>query len=142
MADSKNIMSQISLMTKVVCYFCNQEKSNLSTFSICSHKICNSCLYWRIFSNHINEFQGQAKLTIKCKCGKGYLYQKLTEILKILKEKKDSDESFLYKRRNNIKISFYNFLEFIRKAIDPFLETFHMFHFQIKIPNITFQTSN
>ena len=55
-------------------------------------------------SNHINEFQGQAKLTIKCKCGKGYLYQKLTEILKILKEKKDSDESFLYKRRNNIKI--------------------------------------
>ena len=104
MADSKNIMSQISLMTKVVCYFCNQEKSNLSTFSICSHKICNSCLYWRIFSNHINEFQGQAKLTIKCKCGKGYLYQKLTEILKILKEKKDSDESFLYKRRNNIKI--------------------------------------
>ena len=104
MTDSKDIMSQIPLMTKVVCDFCNQEKNNLSSFSICSHKICNLCLYWRIFSNHINEFQGQDKLTIKCKCGKGYLYQKLSDILKLLKEKKDSDESNLYKRRNNIKI--------------------------------------
>ena len=84
-------MSQFPLMTKVVCYFCNQEKNNLSSFSICSHKICNSCLYWRIFSNHINELQGQDKLTIKCKCEKGYLYQKLSDILKLLKEKKDSD---------------------------------------------------
>ena len=97
-------MSDIILKTKVVCYFCNQEKSNLLTFSICSHKICNSCLYYRIFSNHINEFQGQEKLTIKCKCGKGDLYQKLSDILKLLKEKKDSDESDLYKRKNNIKI--------------------------------------
>ena len=92
------------LIPKVVCYFCNQEKSNLSTFSICSHKICNSCLYWRIFSNHINELQGQAKLTIKCKCEKGYLYKKLPEILKILKEKKDFDESTVYKKRNNKNI--------------------------------------
>ena len=99
-----DIISQIPLITKVVCYFCNQEKSNLLTFSICSHKVCNSCLYYRIFSNHINEFQGQEKLTIKCKCGKGDLYQKLSDILKLLKEKKDSDESDLYKRKNNIKI--------------------------------------
>ena len=98
--DDKNEI----LITKVVCYFCNQEKSNLLTFSICSHKICNSCLYWRIFSNHINEFQGQEKLTIKCKCGKGDLYQELSDILKLLKEKKDLDESDLYKRKNNIKI--------------------------------------
>ena len=104
MTDSKDIMSQIPLMTKVVCYCCNQEKNNLSSFWICSHKICNSCLYWRIFSNHINELQGQSKLTIKCKCGKGYLYQKLSDILKLLKEKKDSDESNLYKRRNISKI--------------------------------------
>ena len=97
-------MSQFPLMTKVVCYFCNQEKNNLSSFSICSHKICNSCLYWRIFSNHINELQGQDKLTIKCKCEKGYLYQKLSDILKLLKEKKDSDETNLYKKRNNIKM--------------------------------------
>lgn len=96
--------SNMPLTTKVVCYFCNQEKTNLSTFSICSHKICNSCLYWRIFSNHINEFQGQEKLTIKCKCEKGYLYKKLAEILKLLKEKKDSDESSSYKKRNNINI--------------------------------------
>ena len=89
---------------KVVCFFCNQEKNNLSTFSICSHKICNSCLYWRIFSYHINEFQGQQKLTIKCKCEKGYLYKELSDILKILKEKKDSDESEFYKRRNNKNI--------------------------------------
>ena len=98
--DDKNEI----LITKVVCYFCNQEKSNLLTFSIFSHKICNSCLYWRIFSNHINEFQGQEKLTIKCKCGKGDLYQELSDILKLLKEKKDLDESDLYKRKNNIKI--------------------------------------
>ena len=99
-----DIISQIPSITKVVCYFCNQEKSNLSTFSICSHKVCNACLYYRIFSNHIHEFQGQEKLTIKCKCGKGDLYQKLSDILKLLKEKKDLDESYLYKRKNNIKI--------------------------------------
>ena len=99
-----DIISQIPLITKVVCYFCNQEKNNLLTFSICSHKVCNSCLYYRIFSKHINEFQGQEKLTIKCKCGKGDLYQKLSDILQLLKEKKDSDESDLYKRKNNIKI--------------------------------------
>ena len=104
MDDSNEIMQKIILMTKESCYFCNQEKSNLSSFSICSHKICNSCLYWRIFSNHINEFQGQAKLTIKCKCEKGYLYQKLSEILKLLKEKRDLDESSFNEKLKNMKI--------------------------------------
>ena len=104
MTDSKNIMSQISLKTKEVCYQCNQEKNNLSTFSICSHKICNQCLYWRLFSNHINELQGQKKIKIKCKCEKGYLYKELQDISKILKEKKDYDESVLYRKKNNIKI--------------------------------------
>ena len=74
MDDSNEIMQKIILMTKESCYFCNKEKSNLSSFSICSHKICNSCLYWRIFSNHINEIQGQEKLTIKCKWGEGESY--------------------------------------------------------------------
>ena len=103
--ENKNpneIMSEISLMTKTVCYFCNQEINKLSIFSICSHKICNSCLYWRIFSNHINEFQGQNKLTIKCKCEKGYLYQDLQDILTLLKEEKDLDEENFYKIKKNI----------------------------------------
>ena len=102
--ENKNpnvIMSEISLMTKSTCYFCNQEIDKLSIFSICSHKICNSCLYWRIFSNHINEFQGQNKLTIKCKCEKGYLYQELPDILTLLKEKKEVDEENAYKLKKN-----------------------------------------
>ena len=99
------IMSEISLMTKTVCYFCNQEIDKLSIFSICSHKICNSCLYWRIFSNHISEFQGQNKLTIKCKCEKGYLYQELQDILTLLKEKKDKDEDQYYKIKRNTNIN-------------------------------------
>ena len=98
MNDSKDIT------TKVVCHFCNQEQSTLSTFSICSHKICNFCIYWQIFSNHLNELQGQEKLTIKCKCGRGELDQKLSDILKLLKEKKDLDEKDIYKKRNNLKI--------------------------------------
>ena len=96
-------MSEISLMTKSTCYFCNQEIDKLSIFSICSHKICNSCLYWRIFSNHINEFQGQNKLTIKCKCEKGYLYQELQDILTLLKEKKEVDEENAYKLKKKFK---------------------------------------
>ena len=104
MDDSNIKKKKIILIKKESCYFCNQEKSNLSSFSICSHKICNNCLYCRIFSNHINEFQGNEKLTIKCKCEKGYLYQKLSEILKLLKEKRDLDESLYNKKIKNIKI--------------------------------------
>lgn len=99
--NQNQIMSEISLMTKTVCYFCNLEIEKLSVFSICSHKICNSCLYWRIFSNHISEFQGQNKLTIKCKCEKGYLYQELSHILTLLKEKKEIDEEQYYKIKRN-----------------------------------------
>ena len=102
MDDSNIKKKKIILIKKESCYFCNQEKSNLSSFSICSHKICNNCLYCRIFSNHIYEFQGQEKLTIKCKCEKGYLYQKLSEILKLLKEKRDLDESLYNKKLKNI----------------------------------------
>ena len=75
-----------------ICFFCNKIDSTLNIFSCCSHRICNLCLYERIFSNHIHEFQGHIKLKIKCKCEIGYLDKKLSEILNLIKEKNYLDE--------------------------------------------------
>ena len=71
-----------------ICFFCNKGFFNLKTFS-CSHKICTLCLYERIFTNHIQELQGQNELKIKCKCENGYLNQNLAQIFDIFKEKSE-----------------------------------------------------
>ena len=65
-----------------ICFFCNKNIFKLKAFS-CSHKICTLCLYERIFTNHIQEFQGQNELKIKCKCENGYLNQNLSQIFEI-----------------------------------------------------------
>ena len=82
-----------------VCFFCNRENLNFYIFSLCSHRICPLCLYERIFTNHIQEFQGQTKLVIKCKCENGYINQKLSDIVELfikkdkLEEKEDIENS-------------------------------------------------
>ena len=83
---------------KESCYFCNKEYLKLNIFSICSHRICSLCLYERIFSNHINELQGQIELKIKCKCENGYLNKKLSEIKYIIKEKEELDKNEEYEK--------------------------------------------
>lgn len=92
-------------MTSEICFFCSKENSNLNTFSICSHKICNLCLYERIFANHIPEFQGKTDIKIKCKCESGYLSKKLPEIFTLIKNKMNLDEQEKEeKNTENLKI--------------------------------------
>ena len=69
------------------CFFCYKEKKDMDIMSCCSHRICKLCLYERIFTNHINEFQGQITLKIKCKCENGYLNQNLSQIYELLKDR-------------------------------------------------------
>lgn len=75
-----------------VCFFCNRENLNFYVFSLCSHRICTLCLFERLFTNHITEFQGQIKLKIKCKCENGYMNQKHSDIIELLKDKSKLDE--------------------------------------------------
>ena len=79
------------------CLFCNKLNDNLAYFSICSHGICPLCLYERIFSNYIHEFQGQDELKIKCKCENGYLNQTLSQIYNLIKDKGE-----IYEKEENI----------------------------------------
>ena len=83
-----------------ICYFCNRT-DNLKIFSCCSHRICNLCLYERIFSIHIHELQGQITLKIKCKCEIGHLFLKLSDIFKLIKDKNESDEIEAQENNNN-----------------------------------------
>ena len=75
-----------------VCFFCNRDNLKLYIFLKCSHRICSFCLYERIFSNHIHEFQGQIKLRIKCKCESGYLDKKQADIINLIVEKDSLEE--------------------------------------------------
>lgn len=76
------------------CSFCNRDNNNLTIFNVssCSHKICSLCLYERIFTNHIHEFQESMLLKIKCKCEKGYINKNSSEILSLIKEKDELDQ--------------------------------------------------
>lgn len=76
-----------------LCIFCKRLRRNTQNFSSCIHNICSTCLYERIFVNHIHEFQGQNKIRIKCSCEKGFIEQTLTEIIELL-EKKSQSNSF------------------------------------------------
>ena len=86
-------MSEIDLSKeqKELCYFCNRQFEKLYSFSPCSHKICSSCLYERIFTKYISQLQGQNSIKIYCKCELGFSQIKLSTILQILKEKKNFD---------------------------------------------------
>ena len=88
-----------------ICFFCNQENSDLITFSICSHRICTLCLYERIFANHMQEFQGKTELKIKCKCENGYLNKKLLDLFSLIKRKLQLDEHEIEEKNSeNFKI--------------------------------------
>ena len=76
---------------KETCSFCNRKLEKLYSFSPCSHKICILCLFERIFTKHITQFQGQNTVIIHCKCEIGYSQYKLSSILSILQEKKNLD---------------------------------------------------
>ena len=86
-------MSEIDLSKeqKELCYFCNRQFEKLYSFSPCSHRICSSCLYERIFTKYISQLQGQNSIKIYCKCELGFSQIKLSTILQILKEKKNLD---------------------------------------------------
>ena len=85
-----NYNSNISLDT---CYFCNREIVDLKEFVNCTHKICSMCLFERIFALYINKLQGKDDLKIECKCSHGYLNPNLSEILDIIKDKRENDLS-------------------------------------------------
>ena len=76
----------------ISCSFCNRDNLPITNISSCSHRICTLCLYERIFSNHINEFQEAMDIKIKCKCEKGYLNKNASEILSLIKEKAELEE--------------------------------------------------
>lgn len=78
------------------CDFCNREMYDLEEFVNCTHKICNICLFERIFSHYINQLQGKDDLKVLCKCGHGYLNPSLYEILEIIKAKRENDLAQLH----------------------------------------------
>lgn len=74
------------------CFFCNRDNLDCYILSLCSHRICTLCLYERIFTNHIHEFQGQDKIEIKCKCEIGYTNQKYEDIIQLFVKKDKLEE--------------------------------------------------
>lgn len=74
---------------KELCSFCNRKFEKLYNFNPCSHKICTLCLFERIFTKYITQFQGQKTVKINCKCEIGFAEYKLTNILSLLQEKKN-----------------------------------------------------
>ena len=83
---------EVETETKIVCYFCNRDNLKLFTFLKCCHKICISCFYERLFSNHLYEFHDNTKLEIRCKCEIGFLQQSITDIYKLIKAKAELDK--------------------------------------------------
>ena len=81
-------------MNSSSCSFCDRDNNNLTIYNVssCSHRICSLCLYERIFTNHIHEFQESMFIKIKCKCEKGYINKNFSEILSLIKEKDELDE--------------------------------------------------
>ena len=78
---------------KETCDYCkrNIEPDKIKDFNNCSHKICSFCLFERIFSIYIADLQGQKSLKIACKCNKSHKELKLSDILKVLNEKRKID---------------------------------------------------
>ena len=75
------------------CDYCNKIfKDNNLIFSRCQHKICDSCIFERIFIYHISELQGQDKLIISCECENSFLDLSLNQILNILKNKEKREQ--------------------------------------------------
>ena len=72
------------------CFFCNRYFKDINSISSCCHNICDDCLYEKIFTNYIKDFQGQSTITIRCNCEKGFIEKKLPEVLEILKKKSEN----------------------------------------------------
>ena len=86
-----------------ICFFCNRKCEiikELKQFTNCSHYICELCLFERIFSNYINQLQGKNDIKIFCKCEKGFLEPKLSEILKLVKNKRITELKKGNEKRN------------------------------------------
>ena len=76
----------------LTCSYCQRSFSSLLEFMHCRHKICISCMFRRIFINHIQDFTGVSLIKVKCKCGKGELAQTLNDISTIIIKKMELDE--------------------------------------------------
>ncbi len=87
------------------CDYCHDPTTDFFRFS-CSHKICNICLYRRIFCNYLNDLQNDNEIiTIKCKCETGELKRSFDELEIILQKKTQIDkekEEERIKNKDNI----------------------------------------
>ena len=83
--------SNINIQKKEICYFCNRQFSKMYNFSPCNHKICISCIFELFITKYITSFQGQRNIKIFCKCEIGTKEFTLSQILSILKEKKNME---------------------------------------------------
>ena len=70
------------------CFFCKKSYDNINSLSSCTHKICDVCLYEKIFTT-IKDFKGKPTITVRCNCEKGFIEKNLNEILKLLKERSE-----------------------------------------------------
>ena len=74
------------------CDYCHDPTTDFFRFS-CSHKICNICLYRRIFCNNLKDLQNNNEIiTIKCKCENGLLKRSFDELEIILQKKSQIDK--------------------------------------------------
>ena len=85
-------MKNTSGSESLLCTYCQRPFTNLYEFSPCSHKICISCLFQRIFINNIQDFIGVSMIKVNCKCGKGDLDQTLNDVSSIIMKKTQLDE--------------------------------------------------
>ena len=87
------------------CDYCHDPTTDFFRFS-CSHKICNICLYRRIFCNNLKDLQNNNEIiTIKCKCENGLLKRSFDELEIILQKKSQIDkekETERIKNKDNI----------------------------------------
>ena len=83
----------------LICSYCQRSFSSLLEFTKCHHKICTSCMFQRIFINHIQDFTGVSMIKVTCKCGLGELDQTLNDVSSIIMKKIKLDEK---KESNNI----------------------------------------
>ena len=74
------------------CYFCQKHSPTFSEFAGCHHKICNRCLYQRIFICNIQDFKVGSNIKVKCTCEQGELEQTIKDIKDLLQNKMKSDE--------------------------------------------------
>ena len=86
-------MTELKSDSSMFCNYYQRYFTSLYGFKECSHKICVSCLFQRIFINNIQDFTGVSKINVKCKCGNGDLDETLNDISSIIMKKTKLDEN-------------------------------------------------